>query len=756
MSRPITPADVLPMAVAAATVIPLDSNKTMPRLFVSGALSLSVGAVANGGTCLLPLVADGVSTVTFSGFTELGTSSGYKNTSGILNLIRFSYLDGTPYFSVSQAMAAAAVPQPATAYTLTGPTSGTAGTASSNFTVAAQGALSAPVTVTPSDSGNGGTFTPTSVSLGASNNPTATFTYTAASAGTKAISTSNGGGLTNPASITLTAAAAPVQATAPAAPTITLTPGTAQISVAWTDGAANGAAITSHKLYRGTASGSRALVGTIGTTSPYTDTGLTNGTTYFYSLSAVNSAGEGAQSTEVSTTPVAAGPTLSALTLSPLTATAGSAYSGTITGKTSGSTVTATSSNGTTLTVSGSTVSGTFSAAGTPTISLVETLAGATGSPRTSTAQITVSAPSFAPAEAYGYDTSTQFTKTKAAGTHTRLLMVGDSITVGFQDAGPNNARPTTSTSAFMAAHLTGGNLNSFVSFGNQGPQIDTRVSFTGTATIGGASTLAGQLFEMTTAGDAINFVTTGAVDRVEVVYYDGGGVFGVSMNGGTLVTSGVVQTNSGGMKRIIFTVPRTTNGTLNVRYISGGKNYIDGANCWDSQNPSIDIINAGKGGCTSSIMAEGVGGYGSVDGILAWNPDCVGLQLGTNDGNLAGTTKAAFKSNIDTGVAAIRAAGIDVFFMVAPPVVSSSPMETGSPPLWQQYRDALREIGAARNIGIMYDWHQRYVTQESQLAKSPTWMSGNVHPATPMYNDMGTSIARAVSAIVPAFSYIS
>lgn len=98
----------------------------------------------------------------------------------------------------------------------------------------------------------------------------------------------------------------PVAPTAPAAPTITLTPGAAQISIAWTDGATNGAAITSHKLYRGTVSGARALVGTINTGSPYVDTSLTNGTPYFYSLSAVNSAGEGVQSAQASATPVVA------------------------------------------------------------------------------------------------------------------------------------------------------------------------------------------------------------------------------------------------------------------------------------------------------------------------------------------------------------------------------------------------------------------------------------------------------------------
>ena len=101
----------------------------------------------------------------------------------------------------------AGAPSPATATTLSGPTSGTVGVASTNFTVGANGAITGTVTVTPSDGGAGGTFTPTSVAI-SSGTPTATFTYTAASSGAKTISISDNGGLTDASSITFTAATA--------------------------------------------------------------------------------------------------------------------------------------------------------------------------------------------------------------------------------------------------------------------------------------------------------------------------------------------------------------------------------------------------------------------------------------------------------------------------------------------------------------------------------------------------------------------
>ena len=91
-------------------------------------------------------------------------------------------------------------------------------------------------------------------------------------------------------------------------------------------------------------------------------------------------------------------PTLTALTLSSLTATAGSIFSAAIAGQTTGSSITASSSDGTVMTVSGSTLYGTFSAAGSPVITLVETLAGAMGSPKSSTATVTVAAAASIPA----------------------------------------------------------------------------------------------------------------------------------------------------------------------------------------------------------------------------------------------------------------------------------------------------------------------------------------------------------------------
>jgi autotransporter-associated beta strand protein len=77
-------------------------------------------------------------------------------------------------------------------------------------------------------------------------------------------------------------------------------PGNTQVVLSWLT--ASGAA--SYNLKRATSSGNETnLVNTAGTS--YTDTGLLNGTTYYYVVSAVNAGGEGSDSREVSATPLA-------------------------------------------------------------------------------------------------------------------------------------------------------------------------------------------------------------------------------------------------------------------------------------------------------------------------------------------------------------------------------------------------------------------------------------------------------------------
>jgi hypothetical protein len=81
-------------------------------------------------------------------------------------------------------------------------------------------------------------------------------------------------------------------------------PATGAVSLSWST--VSGA--TTYNLYRSTTSGGEGttpyLTGLTGTS--YSDTAVTAGTPYYYTLTAVNTAGQSGQSTQVSATPTAA------------------------------------------------------------------------------------------------------------------------------------------------------------------------------------------------------------------------------------------------------------------------------------------------------------------------------------------------------------------------------------------------------------------------------------------------------------------
>jgi hypothetical protein len=100
--------------------------------------------------------------------------------------------------------------------------------------------------------------------------------------------------------------ATPAPTAAPAAPTnVVATAGNAQVALTWT--ASTGA--TSYHVKRATTSGGPYAQIAAPTSASYTDTAVTNGTTYFYVVSAINSIGEGANSAEVSAIPSVPPPT---------------------------------------------------------------------------------------------------------------------------------------------------------------------------------------------------------------------------------------------------------------------------------------------------------------------------------------------------------------------------------------------------------------------------------------------------------------
>ncbi|MCU0861111.1 MAG: fibronectin type III domain-containing protein, partial [Methanomassiliicoccales archaeon] len=100
-------------------------------------------------------------------------------------------------------------------------------------------------------------------------------------------------------------AAEPLPSQLPSAPrSLAIAPGNGKAVLTWSAPAYyNGSAITEYWVYRGLGPGNATLWTTLGNVTTLTDIGLTNGQTYYYSLSARNAWGEGPRCEEVSATP---------------------------------------------------------------------------------------------------------------------------------------------------------------------------------------------------------------------------------------------------------------------------------------------------------------------------------------------------------------------------------------------------------------------------------------------------------------------
>ncbi len=252
-----------------------------------------------GGEALAPVA----SNVTGTGFTDTGLSNGttYFYKVAAVNAVGPSVLSNE------------ASATPAAAVTVPSAPTGLTGTAGNGSVVLA---WSAPASnggsaVTGYNVYRGTTTGGEALAPVASNVTGTGFTDTGLSNGTTYFYKVAAVNAVGPSVLSNEASATPAAAvTVPSAPTgLTGAAGNGSVVLAWSAPASNGGSVvTGYNVYRGTTTGGEALapVASNVTGTGFTDTGLSNGTTYFYKVAAVNAVGPSAQSNEASATPAAA------------------------------------------------------------------------------------------------------------------------------------------------------------------------------------------------------------------------------------------------------------------------------------------------------------------------------------------------------------------------------------------------------------------------------------------------------------------
>ncbi|MES2225158.1 MAG: peptidoglycan-binding protein [Patescibacteria group bacterium] len=177
----------------------------------------------------------------------------------------------------------------AASYTLTGPNSGRVNVVSTAFTITPNDTYVG--TVTPSDNGAGGTFSPSALTF--NSNTSQTFTYTAVAAGTVTITAQ-----TNPTLNDSSSVITYIVQDVPGTPAnVTAVPGNNSATVSFTAPSNGGSPITSYTV---TASPGSVVVS--GPGSPIVVPNLINGTSYTFTVSATNTVGT--STTSASSTPI--------------------------------------------------------------------------------------------------------------------------------------------------------------------------------------------------------------------------------------------------------------------------------------------------------------------------------------------------------------------------------------------------------------------------------------------------------------------
>lgn len=326
-----------------------------------------------------------------------------------------------------------------------------------------------------------------------------------------------------------------------------------------------------------------------------------------------------------------------------------------------------------------------------------------------------------------------------------RVGCIGDSITQGIgSEVGTGNLANNWIVQLTKMFNSAGMPASTNSIFGWGGFSREARV-VVGNAWAGDATILsiAGSTLKATTAANDVKFTPLEPVDNFTIWYLNNSpsGVFTYSINGGPGVD---VNTNAGiALNSVNIPCPLGIN-TISVIWKSGGAVWLVGFEASNSQEPSIDFLNCGWAGSTSTQNNLITTGYntGRID-LLAC--DFYLLALQGND-YIQGVPPQQTKNNLRDLIKRVRAPAIgtpDVVLIINPPTqvgYSGTTPSVEAQAMYTRMQLELAEELGVNVVNIFDRWGGTYAQ-----ASADGLMFDGAHPKNIGYGDMAQAIFNLI-----------
>lgn len=257
--------------------------------------------------------------------------------------------------------------------------------------------------------------------------------------------------------------------------------------------------------------------------------------------------------------------------------------------------------------------------------------------------------------------------------------------------------------------------------------------------TLGGA--IGGFAIVQTTqsTSSVLSFTPTRYADTFKIMYATSGNaaVFSAAIDSGSATNTNSNGANGFGFVTIGSVIPN--NHALNIKYVSGASDnvYIQGIIPYNSQQASLNLVNAGWGGSTTGAWLFNGQGYNVFPEIPALNQDFTIINLGNNDCT-GGTSAATYKTNLQSIITQALTAnsGATTVILVPPNPVSNGTCTTS---VEQGFVNALYQLAVSNNLCVIDNFAlfgSNYTT-----ANSLGLMGNGLHPNQLGYRDQAQAI---------------